>query len=79
MAFWFFFFFPVVRALFRGVSGKVFCVCKGLLGVFQESHVVLVRVSGFTLFLKKKKKKKRPVNECGVEPDSRMDNPGRAA
>lgn len=44
-------------------------------GVFQVSFVVSVRVSGFAQLIRKW----RAVNKCGVEMDSRMDNPGRAA
>lgn len=39
--------FSCLRALFKDISGEVFCVCKGLLGVFWVSIVVSVRVSGF--------------------------------
>lgn len=48
-----------------------------VLGVFQVSFVVSVRVSGFAQLIRKRKW--RAVNKCGVEMDSRMDNPGRAA
>lgn len=40
-------FFSCLRSLFRGVSGQFFCAFKGLLGVFQVSFVVPVRVSVF--------------------------------
>lgn len=42
--------------------------------MFQVSFVVSVRVSGFAQFIRKIKC--RPVRKCGVEMDSRLDNPG---
>lgn len=45
--------------------------------MFQVSFVVSMRVSGFAQFIRKIKWS--PVRKCGVEMDSRLDNPGRAA